>query len=170
MDRNDISAGQYAKLIATLAGREDLRPLDRGAMARVVEYGARLADDAEKLTTHMGSIVDLVREADFWAGEDGIGGGFRGSGTEGHRRQDAPCRSRIRDRIQEEIQRGTLVVETEGENGWVKINGLAVLQLHDFAFGRPSRISCRVRLGKGQVVDIEREVALGGPLHSKGVS
>ncbi len=74
----------------------------------------------------------------------------------------------MRERIQEEIQRGTLLVETDGERVG-QINGLAVLQMHDFAFGRPTRISCRVRLGKGQVVDIEREVALGGPLHSKGV-
>ncbi len=167
MDRNDISAGQYAKLIATLAGREELRPLDRGAMARVVEYGARLADDAEKLTTHMGSIVDLVREADFWAGEDGS---EVVSAAQVQKAIDAKTHraGRVRDRIQEEIQRGTLVVETEGERVG-QINGLAVLQMHDFAFGRPSRISCRVRLGKGQVVDIEREVALGGPLHTKGV-
>ncbi len=167
MDRNDVSAGQYVKLIATLAGREDLRPLDRGAMARVVEYGARLADDAEKLTTHMGSIVDLVREADFWAGEEGS---EVVSAAQIQKAIDAKTHraGRMRDRIQEEIRRGTLVVETEGERVG-QINGLAVLQMHDFAFGRPSRISCRVRLGKGQVVDIEREVALGGPLHSKGV-
>ena len=167
MDRNDVSAGQYAKLIATLAGREDLRPLDRGAMARVVEYGARLADDAEKLTTHMGSIVDLVREADFWAREEGT---EVVCAAQVQKAIDAKAHraGRVRDRIQEEIRRGTLVVETEGERVG-QINGLAVLQMHDFAFGRPSRISCRVRLGKGQVVDIEREVALGGPLHSKGV-
>jgi len=167
MDRGAGTALQYAKLIATLAQRENLKPLDRGAMARVVEHGARLAGDAAKLTTHMGSIVDLVREADFWAGEDGaavVGAGHvqRAIDARTHRAD------RVRGRIQEEIRRGTLVVETDGERVG-QINGLAVLQMHDFAFGRPTRISCRVRLGKGQVVDIEREVALGGPLHSKGV-
>ncbi|MCG8508351.1 MAG: AAA family ATPase [Rhodospirillales bacterium] len=167
MDRNDESAGQYAKLIATLAQRENLRPLNRGAIARVVEYGARLADDAEKLSTHMGSIVDLVREADFWARDtdaDVV------SSEHVQKAVDAKIHraDRMRERIQEEIGRGTIVVETEGVQVG-QINGLAVLRMHDFSFGKPSRISCRVRLGKGQVVDIEREVALGGPLHSKGV-
>ncbi|MBL6946838.1 MAG: AAA family ATPase [Rhodospirillales bacterium] len=167
MDRNDESASQYAKLIATLAGRENLHPLNRGAMARVVEYGARLADDAEKLSTHMGSIVDLVREADFWAREED---GELVRAVHVQKAIDAKIyrADRMRERIQEEIGRGTMVIETEGECVG-QINGLAVLQMHDFSFGRPSRISCRVRLGKGQVVDIEREVALGGPLHSKGV-
>jgi len=167
MDRSTGTALQYAKLIATLARRENLKSLDRGAMARVVEHGARLAGDAEKLSTHMGSIVDLVREADFWAGEDGAA--VVGAA---HVQRAIDARiyrvDRVRERIQEEIQRGTLLVETDGERVG-QINGLAVLQMHDFAFGRPTRISCRVRLGKGQVVDIEREVALGGPLHSKGV-
>ncbi|WP_316975831.1 Lon protease family protein [Shumkonia mesophila] len=167
MDRSTGSALQYAKLIATLARRENLKSLDRGAMARVVEHGARLAGDAEKLSTHMGSIVDLVREADFWAGEEGaavVGAPHVQKAIDARiHRAD-----RVRERIQEEIRRGTLLVETGGERVG-QINGLAVLQMHDFAFGRPSRISCRVRLGKGQVVDIEREVALGGPLHSKGV-
>lgn len=167
MDRDDESAGQYAKLIATLARRENLRPLDKGAIARVVEYGARLADDAEKLSTHMGSIVDLVREADFWAGDAGA---ELVSADHVQRAVDAKTHraDRMRERIQEEIGRGTIVVETEGSQTG-QVNGLAVLRMHDFSFGRPSRISCRVRVGKGQVVDIEREVALGGPLHSKGV-
>jgi predicted ATP-dependent protease len=75
---------------------------------------------------------------------------------------------RLRERIQEEILRGTMVIETEGARVG-QINGLAVYQLNHFSFGKPSRITCRVRLGKGEFVDIEREVALGGPLHSKGV-
>ncbi len=167
MDRNDETARQYASLIATLAQRESLEPLDRGAMARVVEHGARLADDAEKLTTHMGSIVDLVREADFWAREAGSDV-VRAEDVQ--KAIDAKARrsDRARERVQEEIRRGTVVIETDGARVG-QINGLAVLRMHDFSFGRPSRISCRVRLGKGQVVDIEREVALGGPLHSKGV-
>jgi predicted ATP-dependent protease len=74
----------------------------------------------------------------------------------------------LRQRVQEEIGRGTIVIATDGEQVG-QINGLAVIQLNQFAFGKPNRISCRVRLGKGEVVDIEREVALGGPLHSKGV-
>lgn len=167
MDRDESTAMQYARLIAGLSASESLHPLSRDGVARIVEHGARLADDAEKLTTHMSSIVDLVRESDFWArdaGDDLI---------ERHHVQKAidagVYRSdRIRERIQEEIKRGTLRIETDGERIG-EINGLAVYQLDHFSFGKPSRISCRVRMGKGDVIDIEREVALGGPIHSKGV-
>jgi len=76
--------------------------------------------------------------------------------------------SRIRDRIQEEIDRGTIYIDTDGSHVG-QVNGLSVIQLGDFAFGRPSRITARVRLGKGELIDIEREVELGGPIHSKGV-
>ena len=167
MDRDSSNANHYARLIATLAAEEGLKPLDRGAVARMVEHGARLADDAEKLTAHMGSIVDLVREADYWARR---ARSRTVKAAHVQRAIDAKVyrSDRLRERIQEEIRRGTLVIETEGE-AVGQVNGLAVLQLDDFSFGRPSRISCRVRIGQGRVVDIEREVALGGPLHSKGV-
>lgn len=167
MDRTDEAAMQYARLIATLGEKDNLKPFDRGAAARMVEYGARLADDAEKLSTHMGKVVDLVHEADFWAGQESAD-----TVTATHVQQAIDAKiyrsDRIRERIQEEIQRGTLVIETDGTQVG-QVNALSVVQLDGFAFGRPSRISCTVRLGKGEVMDIEREVALGGPLHSKGV-
>jgi lon-related putative ATP-dependent protease len=167
MDRSNDGVIAYARLIAALVERNRLRPLDRDAVARVVEHGSRLVGDATKLSTQVGSLEDLVREADFWAGEANasvIG--------EPHVQKAIDAKiyrsDRLRERIQEEIRRGTLVIETDGARIG-QVNGLAVIQLDDFAFGKPSRISCRVRLGKGEVVDIEREVALGGPLHSKGV-
>lgn len=167
MDRSDAAALNYARLIAGVGKREDLRALNRAAVARVVEHGARLAADSEKLTAHMASIVDLVREADYWAGE--AGADVVGPEHVGKAVQSREYRSdRLRERIQEEIQRGTLLIETEGAVGG-QVNALSVIQLDHFAFGRPSRVSCRVRMGKGEVMDIEREVALGGPLHSKGV-
>lgn len=167
MDRDGDGAIHYARLVAGLAKREGLRPLNRDAVARLVEQGARQAGDAEKLTTHMAGVVDLVREADYWAARDGAAVTGRAHVQKaidaGIYRSD-----RIRERMQEEITRGTLVVNTDGE-AVGEINGLAVYQLDHFMFGKPSRISCRVRMGKGEVIDIEREVALGGPLHSKGV-
>ncbi|MDH5747992.1 MAG: AAA family ATPase [Rhodospirillales bacterium] len=167
MDRNDEAAHQYARLIATLNKKDSIKPFDAGAVARMVEYGARLADDAEKLSTHMGKVVDLACESDFWAGRD-----LSDTVSAKHVQKAIDAKihrsDRIRERIQEEIQRGTLVIETDGEKTG-QVNGLSVIQLDGYAFGRPSRISCSVRLGKGEVVDIEREVELGGPLHSKGV-
>ena len=167
MDRDPAGIAAYAQMIATIVDQQKLRPVARGGVARLIEHGARLAGDAAKLTTHAEALEGLVREADFWAGEarvDTIG--------RDHVQQAIDARTYrsdlLRARIQEEILRGTLVIETEGLRIG-QINGLAVIQLNHFAFGRPSRISCRVRLGKGEVVDIEREVSLGGPLHSKGV-
>ncbi|TCS64770.1 Lon protease family protein [Varunaivibrio sulfuroxidans] len=167
MTRDRDSALLYARLIAAQVARDGLRHLDRKALARVVEFAAREAGDAQKLSTHMGTIVDLVREADFWAGE-------RKSrlikAVHVQQALDAQVyrADRLRELIWEEIANGALVIETEGAVIG-QINGLSVIDLDGFAFGRPSRISCNVHLGKGEVVDIERHVELGGPLHSKGV-
>jgi lon-related putative ATP-dependent protease len=167
MDRTEETHLLYARMIGTMARQEGLRPLNRAAVARVIEHSARLAGDAEKLSTHVHSVADLLREADYWAGEaqqriiDA---------TDVQRAIDAQIRrlDRVRERIQEEIQRGTILIDTQGA-AVGQVNGLSVLSMGQFAFGRPSRITARVRLGRGEVVDIEREVALGGPIHSKGV-
>jgi lon-related putative ATP-dependent protease len=157
----------YARLLTTVAGRERLRPFDRGGTALAIEQASRRAGDSEKLQVHAETLVDLLREADHLAA--GVGATVV---TAEHVQAalDAQVRraSRIRERIQEDIRRGTILIDTEGEVVG-QVNGLSVLQLGGFAFGRPSRITARVRLGSGNVVDIEKEVALGGPLHSKGV-
>jgi predicted ATP-dependent protease len=157
----------YARLVATVARREELRPFDRAGVARVLGHAARLAGDAERLSTEIERLVDVLREADYWAGQ---GGRATVGAEQVQKAVDSQTRrlDRVRERVQEEIRRGTIVIDTEGAVTG-QINGLSVLQLGGFAFGRPSRITARVRLGKGDVVDIEREVALGGPLHSKGV-
>ncbi len=166
-DRNDDNDMLFARLIATMVRREGLRPFDVQGVGRVIDHASRLAADSEKLTLHMRPIADLLREADFWAGQNG---GDVVSAAEVRQAIEAQIRrsDRIRVRSQEEIERGTILIDTEGEVTG-QINGLAVYQLGEFSFGRPSRITARVRLGRGEVVDIEREVALGGPLHSKGV-
>ena len=167
MDRDEGAANNYARLIAGFTQRESLRAMSAAAVARVVDQGARLTGDSEKVTTHMASVVDLVREADYWAGEDSadvIDARHVQKAIEAKEYRS----DRLRERVQEEIERGTMRIETEGDVVG-QVNALSVVQLDHFAFGRPSRISCRVRMGKGVVVDIEREVELGGPLHSKGV-
>ncbi len=167
MDRSAESQQQYAHLLATLARKQQLLPFDRYAVGRVIDHCARLADDNEKLTTHMRSIKDLLEESDYWArqrGESSV------NAVDVQQAIDAQIRrsDRIRERIQEEIERGTIMIETAGSKVG-EINGLSVMMLGGVSFGRPSRISARVRLGKGNVVDIEREVKTGGPIHSKGV-
>ena len=167
IERSEDNSRLYARLIATLARRESLRPLDRGAVARALQYSARLAGDAERLSTSLESVADLLREADYWAGQEG-----RARITEADVERTIEAQidrlDRVRDQVQEQMVRGTVAIATEGAAAG-QVNGLSVLQLGGFAFGRPSRITARIRLGRGEVIDIEREVELGGPLHSKGV-
>ncbi len=167
MDRAGSGEALFARQLATMVKQEKLRPLNRAAMARVMEHSARLAEDAEKLSINLRAICDLTREADFFAGKAGA------EVTDAaHVQQaiDAQIRraDRLRERSYEAIQRGIVLLDTEGA-AVGQVNGLSVLQLGHFAFGRPSRITARVRLGAGKVIDIEREVELGGPIHSKGV-
>ena len=167
MDRNSDNQLLYARLIATLVRKEGLRPLDRAGVARVIEHSARMVGDAERLSIRMRSVANLLREADYWAGQAGNG---VVTAADIQRAIEAQIyrSDRLRERIQEEILRGTILIDTEGAKVG-QVNGLSVIELGDFAFGRPSRITARMRLGKGEVVDIEREVELGGPIHSKGV-
>ncbi len=157
----------YARLICGIGRREKLRPLDRDAVARVIERAARLAADSGKLWAGMRPIVDLLQEADQLAADNGkdlVGE------AEVQAALDAQFRrgDRIYRRLQEEIGRNTIRIETDGAQIG-QVNGLSVISLADLAFGAPTRITAQVRFGRGEVVDIEREVALGGPLHSKGV-
>ena len=157
----------YASLIATKVRLEGLRPFNRHAIAHIIEHSARIAGDAAKLSAHMLSIADLLREADYWADESGNG---IVTVADVQRAINAQTRraDRVRERVQEQIQRGTVMIATDGERVG-QVNGLSVIGMGNFAFGQPSRITARVRLGKGEVVDVEREVELGGPIHSKGV-
>jgi predicted ATP-dependent protease len=167
IDRDDEHEEKYADLIATMIADEDLRPFDRSAIAHVMERSTRLVSDTEKLSGHVEHIRDLAQEASYWAGQDDAD-----TVTDVHvqRAIDAQVRraDRMRDRIQESIERETIYIDTDGEVVG-QINGLSYLDVGGFSFGKPNRITARVRLGKGEIVDIEREAALGGPLHSKGV-
>ena len=167
MDRTPEGEQIFARLIADLARHNHCRPLDRPALARVVEHASRLASDARKITVNLRTITDLLTEADYWAGmvERAVV-----AVADVERAIDARINrsDRLRDRSYEQILNKTVLIDTKGA-AVGQINGLSVLQLGTFAFGRPTRITARVRMGKGEVVDIEREVDLGGPIHSKGV-
>jgi len=167
LDWSAENQGLYARLIAKLVREDDLKPLDREAVGRVIEHSARMLEDSEKISLLMSRIFDLLREADYWAGQAGRD---VVTAEDVQRAIDAGIfrLDRYRDRIQEEIDRGILLLDTAGAKIG-QVNGLSVYELGDFAFGRPTRITARVRLGKGEVIDIEREVELSGPIHSKGV-
>ena len=167
MDYDEEHASSYADMLATMASEADLPPLHASGVARAMEHSLRVAQDQEKLTAQVDAMRDLVVEAAFHAQNDDAehitAAHVQAALNAQQRRAD-----RLKERVQESIERDTLYIDTE-DAVVGQINGLAVLQQSGFAFGRPNRITARVRLGKGDIVDIERETALGGPLHAKGV-
>ena len=167
VNRDQENQQRMVQLIASLAKSSQLKPFDRTGVARVVEQMARLAGDAEKLSAHTRSIADLLSESSYWAGRSGH---ELVTGEDVQRAIDSQVyrSDRARQRLQEEILRDTLHIATDGAKVG-QINGLSVIPLGMFAFARPQRITATTRLGKGEVVDIEREVELSGPIHSKGV-
>jgi lon-related putative ATP-dependent protease len=148
----------YARLVATLQQEKKLLPLTGGAVELAIEMAARRAADGERLSIHLGGLSDLLQEADYLARQSRDETVSREhldrARKAQHRRLD-----QMRERLQEEILRGTLLIDTAGiQLG--QVNGLSVLQLGDYAFGTPT---------SGEVVDIQREVEQGGPIHTKGV-
>lgn len=158
---------QYACLLATVCRQEKLRPLHRSAVARVMEHSGRLVEDQGKLSARIAIVMDLLREANHWASEAGHA---VVQADDAERAITAPIAraDRPRQRYLEALERGTLLIDTDGARIG-QLNGLVVASYGTFTFGHPTRITARVRIGEGEVLDIEREVELGGPIHSKGV-
>ncbi len=165
--RNAANVGMYGRFLGSLCTSEGLRHLDARAVAKVVEHGSRLAEDQEKLSTRFSEISDVVREADFYAGEDGAS--LITDTHILHALQERVYRSNLVDeKTKEMVARGVLLIDTAGSRVG-QVNGLAVLSLGDFEFGQPSRLTASVALGREGIVDIEREAKLGGQIHTKGV-
>lgn len=167
VDRGAAGEASFAAMIATIAQREKLRPLDRAAVARVIEQAARLAQDARKLTLHVDRVRDLLVETDFRAGEAGHAV-IAAQDVEQTIAEQVRRASRVRERSLEAQLRSIALVDTSGTKVG-QVNGLSVLELAGDTFGHATRITAQVRPGSGKVIDIEREVELGGPIHSKGV-
>lgn len=167
MERTDDNIKLYARMIATLAKKEKLKPFDAPAVARIIDYAARITNDAEKLSAHMRSIVDLMHESEHWATKAGLE--VVGI-NEVQQAIDSQVRrvDRLRDNMHLEIQRNTILIDTDGDK-IASVNGLAVIDLTNFRFAHPVRITATTRLGDGEFIDIAREVELGGSVHSKGV-
>jgi predicted ATP-dependent protease len=166
-ERNDENSQLYARMIGMMAKDNDLLPLNKEAVGRVIEYSSRLVGDSQKLSTHLGSLNDLLQEADFIATQKKMQKITKSEINEAII-EKIERSDRIKDKMYEAIQRGTILIETEG-SAIGQINGLAVLDLGDFSFGHPSKITALTRLGKGGVINIEREVKLSGPTHDKGM-
>ncbi len=167
MDRTEENEIEYAKLIGSLSKKKKLRSLNKQAVAKIIEHSSRLAESSEKLTAHIASIGDLLREADYWARKsksNHIGKNHIDQAIDAQIYRGG----RIKEAMLEQIDKGTILIDIKGKKVG-QINGLVVYNFSRNSFGKPSRITTQVRIGKGEFVNIEREVEMSGPIHSKGV-
>ena len=167
MDKNDINIGRFAKFIKMVTDEEQLKALDRTAVAALVEHAVRMTERQEKISTSFPAITDLIREADFWAAQEDA------SVVQGlHVDKAIEARvyrsNLVEEKIQEMIDRGTVMIDTQGE-AVGQVNGLAVYAMGDHMFGKPSRITAATSMGRAGVVNIEREADMSGNTHNKGV-
>ena len=167
MERTPDNVDKYTKFICGLVQREGLLHLDPSALGAVIEQSSRMAEDQEKLSTEFALVADMLREASFYAMEEGAT-----QITRDHIRkqiEEKDYRSNmIQQKIQEMIEEGTILIDVDGKKAG-QLNGLAVLGLGDFVFGRPSRITAAVGVGRDGIIDIERLAEMGGATHTKGV-
>jgi len=167
LDRDRGSEDELARMIAGAARREKLLPLEPAAVARMIDHASRWAGDARKVSIEVAAITRLAREADFLArgaGRAAIGDADIDAALEGQRKRE----DRVKRRLHEAIARGTVLIDTDGAKPG-QVNALSVIQLGEFPFAIPTRVTATTRVGDGQVIDIQREVELGGAIHSKGV-
>ena len=167
MDRNEGTMRRYAEFVAAKCEEEGLRHFHKSGVSRVIEYGSRLAEHQEKLSSKFSVVADLVRESHYWAGKDSSDL-VRAEHVEKAIDERVYRNSRIEDRMREMMQEGTLIVETSGERVG-QINGLAVLSMGDYSFGKPSRITATAYTGKAGVMNIERETKMSGKIHEKAI-
>lgn len=163
----DENLEQFAQLLRTRTNEEGMAPLSADAVARLATYSARLAEHQKRLSARIGDLFQLVSEADFirqLAGDDKTDAGH----IERALRAKATRTGRVSARILDDMLAGIILIDTDGA-AIGKCNGLTVLEVGDSAFGVPARISATVYPGGSGIVDIEREVNLGQPIHSKGV-
>jgi len=167
MPRTEINIRYYGRLLATLGRKAGLLPFSRHGVARLVEQGARFAEDAGKISLQTRKLADLMREADYHARD-------AGQDTVSREHVDWAIAARSRrfgryaERMLESMMEGTTLISTDGERAG-QINGLVVVELGGENFGHPVRITATAHVGDGDVVDVERETELGGAIHSKGV-
>jgi lon-related putative ATP-dependent protease len=167
MERTPENEKKYALFVADCQKSEKLLPFDRSGVAKLVEFGSRVADHQEKLTTRLSGLSDLMREANYWAKKDSANF-VRAEHVTRAIDEGVSRVNRIEERIREAIVEDVLIVETSGEKIG-QVNGLAVLDLGDYSFGKASRITARTYVGKAGIVNIERETKMSGKIHEKAI-
>ncbi len=167
MPRSDENLLLYARMIGTIAKRHKLSALTLEAVARVIEQSSRDVSHGSKFSTHLGTLADLLKEADYWSKKEEHGA-IEKSDIEKALTAQTERLNRIQMKLYEQIDEGTIMINVSG-SAVGQINALSYISLGGHNFGLPSRITARTRIGKGEIIDIERKAELGGPIHSKGV-
>lgn len=167
MARTDKHIAQYAAFVAECCRELNLKPFHRTAVAQMIDYGSRLIEDKERLSTRFIEISDMVSESAYWAEKSGSDLVMGEHVRQALERKEYRSRM-IEDKIQSLIEEGTIMIDVHGSVVG-QANGLSAYDLGDFSFGRPSRLTARVAPGRGKIVDIQRESEMGGPIHSKGI-
>ncbi|MBZ4665548.1 ATP-binding protein [Mahella sp.] len=167
MDRTPENEYKLAQFISSFCSREKIKPFDRSGVARVIEYASRLVEDQTKLSTRFNDIVEILAEAGTWAEIDGsniVDARYVDKAIE----QKEYRSNRYDERIDEAMVDGTIMIDVDG---WRigQINGLSILNVSDYEFGKPSRITATTYMGESGIVNIEREIEMSGTSHSKGV-
>ncbi|MCR4441833.1 MAG: ATP-binding protein [Peptococcaceae bacterium] len=167
MERTAGNVDKLARIICYHCKRENLRPFSSSALARIVEYSSRMADNQEKLSVRFNDLVEILYEADTWAELEKAA-----TVTEEHVKKAIRKKiyraNKIEQKLRELIEKGVILIDT-GEKTVGQVNGLAVYDLGEYSFGKPSRITVNTYVGKRGIINIEREVKLSGPIHDKGV-
>ncbi len=167
IERNDQNLKTYGSFVHSLCEREGLSHLEAAALAKVVEYGSRLAEDQTKLSTKFPEIADLVREANLYSSQDGSKY-IKDIHVEKALQEKVYRANLVDQKVKEMIRRGIILIDTSGAKTG-QVNGLSVISLGDFEFGQPSRITASLGLGRRGIMDIERQARMGGQIHTKGV-
>lgn len=167
MRRDDKHCAQYAAFVATCCKELGLKPFTKEAVAKVIDYGSRLIEDKHRLSARFLDVSDLISESAYWAERAGCE--VVDAEHVAQALEQKQYRSRmIEDKVQALIEEGTIMIDSDGAVTG-QANALSVYDVGDYSFGRPSRVTARVAVGRGKLLDIQREAKMGGPIHSKGV-
>ncbi|HEY6950820.1 MAG TPA: Lon-insertion domain-containing protein, partial [Bacteroidota bacterium] len=168
MLKNANAITQYIRFIKMLCDDEHLRPFDATALAQIIEFGVRLSGRQKKISTRFNMIADVAREANYWASKTKVPV-VTGKEVEKAIEERVYRVKLVEDKIQDMIVDGSIMIDTSGSVVG-QVNGLSVYDVGEHAFGKPSRITAKTSLGRGGIINVEREAELSGPTHNKGVA
>lgn len=167
IDRSFETELLYARMISTITKKLSIPPVSKEGILRIIEESARYAGDKDKLSIHLRTISDILKEAEYYARAD-KSEIIRKEDIERSIIQKEIRTGRIKEKILESFKNGIKLIDVSGEKKG-QVNGLSVMGFGDSYFGMPNRITANIKIGDGKIIDIEREVKFGGSIHSKGV-